>query len=175
MKKSQRRREEGKNKGKRKETWHFSHTLSCRLADIIIVKLGGRFRLSCRCGSLKSHSMSPCHFSSTSLPSNPSFTHSALRARGVRKTACPCLRSKQENVMAWSCVFFCVLAWRKNITVGVRGREMCICVCVWGKDGQGKSMQWHNCILALTRFHCASWFHSRSTNTWTFLLHAFRC
>lgn len=73
QKKTERKRGRVKKKRqrKRKETWHFSRTLSCRPADIIIVKLGGRFRLSCRCGSLKSHSMSPCHFSSTSPPKPP--------------------------------------------------------------------------------------------------------
>lgn len=112
MRKKKPKKEGGgeKTRGKRKETWHFSRTLSCRPADIIIVKLGGRFRLSCRCGSLKSHSMSLCHFSSTSLPSNPSFTHSAPRARRVRTTACPCGRTEQENVMARRRVFYCVLS-----------------------------------------------------------------
>lgn len=72
-----RRRRRKKKNNKRKETWHFNRTLSCILTDIIIVKLGGRFRLSCRCGSLKSHSVGPCHFSSAlslSFPPPSSFS-----------------------------------------------------------------------------------------------------
>lgn len=49
-------------------TWHPRPTLSCILTDIIIVKLGTRFLLSCRCGSLKLHSVGLCHISSTNFP-----------------------------------------------------------------------------------------------------------
>lgn len=49
-------------------TWHPKPVLSCILTDIIIVKLGTWFHLSCRCGSLKLHSVGLCHISSVNFP-----------------------------------------------------------------------------------------------------------
>lgn len=49
-------------------TWHPNPVLSCILTDIIIVKLGTWFHLSCRCGSLKLHSVGLCHISSVNFP-----------------------------------------------------------------------------------------------------------
>lgn len=118
---------------KRKETWHFGRTLSCSLADIIIVKLGGRFRLSCRCGSLKLHSMSPCHFSSTSLPSNPSFTHSAPGARCVWETQHARVWGQSRRSTWWhdGMSFFRMLAWGGNVFFfcGCE-REKSVCLCI---------------------------------------------
>lgn len=51
-----------------RRTWHHDPLLSCILTDIIIVKLGTWFHLSCRCGSLKLHSMGLCHISSVNFP-----------------------------------------------------------------------------------------------------------
>lgn len=52
----------------RRRTWHPNQVLSCILTDIIIVKLGTWFHLSCRCGSLKLHSVGLCHISSMNFP-----------------------------------------------------------------------------------------------------------
>lgn len=52
----------------RRGIWHPYPVLSCILTDIIIVKLGTWFHLSCRCGSLKLHSMGLCRISSVNFP-----------------------------------------------------------------------------------------------------------
>lgn len=63
-------------------TWHPDPVLSCILTDIIIVKLGTWFHLSCRCGSLKLHSVGLCHISSVNFPlagvQNRAWLHTVL-------------------------------------------------------------------------------------------------
>lgn len=63
-------------------TWHPNPLLSCILTDIIIVKLGNWFHLSCRCESLKLHSVGLCHISSVNFPlagvQNGAWLHTVL-------------------------------------------------------------------------------------------------
>ncbi len=98
------------NKAKEEKTWHLSHTLSCRQADIIIVKLGGRFRLSCRCGGLITFRGPVPLF--INIPLHPSLA-----------TLSPVRRHHQRVVGMSVCVFWDKLLKEVCIGTSLRNKE----------------------------------------------------